>query len=309
MAIEDTDEIPLPGEFDDEEESPFRRRQKVVPVRRGRLGRARRWLRWGLYGVFVLPLFAYGGYRLALFALTSPRFMLTSAEDVVVTGNRFVSREEALNALGFPASGKLANGVSIFRLSLAEKRKQVESVPWVKSATLSRAYPHRLAVSLVERTPVAFVNVEGRVKLVDAEGVLLDKPERASFDFPVLTGLDAAGNGAERAPRVALYEEFWGAVSDEASASGWLVSEVDLAELDDLKAILVQGRDTLQVHFGRENFRERFRNFLTLLPEVQKTNTKIGSIDLRYRNQVVVNPQTPESPGAGVAAPAAAQKE
>jgi cell division septal protein FtsQ len=108
---------------------------------------------------------------------------------------------------------------------------------------------------------------------------------------------------------VALYEEFWRAVSDEAAASGWLVSEVDLADFDDLKAILVQGRDTLQVHFGRENFRERFRNFLTLLPEVQKANTKIGSIDLRYRNQIVVNPQTPESPDAGAAARPAPQKE
>jgi len=309
MAIEDPDEIPLPGELDAEEESPFRRRQKVVPVRHGRLGRVRRLLRWTLLAVLVLPPLGYVAYRLVGFGLISPRFMLTSAEDIVLTGNHYVSREEVLNVLGFPTSGKLASGLNVFRLSLDEKKKQVESLPWVRSATLSRAYPHRLAVSVVERTPVAFVNVDGRVKLVDGEGMLLDKPERAAFDFPVLAGLDAAGGAGERRARLALYQEFTRDVSSDAPASGWLVSEVDLADPDDLKAVLVQGRESLQVHFGHENFRERLHNFLTLLPEMQRTNTKIDSVDLRYRNQVVVNPQTTGSPNAGAPAPPAGQKE
>lgn len=307
MGIEDTDEIPLPGELDGEEESPFRRRQRVVPVRRGRFGRVRRFLRWTLVGVLVLPPLGYASYRLAVFGLTSPRFRLTSAEDIVLTGNRYVSREEVLNVLGFPASGKLASGVNVFRLSLDEKKRQVESIPWVRFATLSRAYPHRLAVNLVERAPVAFVNVEGRVKLVDGEGVLLEKPEQASFGFPVLAGLDASGSVTERRARLALYDAFSREVSSEASASGWLVSEVDLTDPDDLKAVLVQGRETLQVHFGHENFQERFHNLLALLPEVQKGDTRIDSVDLRYRNQVVVNPQTTKSGGA--AAPSATQKE
>jgi cell division protein FtsQ len=308
MAVEDPDEIPLPGELGGEEESPFRRRQRVVPVRHGRPGRLRRLLRWTLVGILVLPPLGYVSYRLAVFGLTSPRFLLTSAEDILLTGNHYVSREEVLNVLGFPASGKLASGLNVFRLSLEEKKRQVESIPWVRYATLSRAYPHRLAVNLVERTPVAFVNVEGRVKLVDGEGVLLDKPEQAAFDFPVLAGLDATGGVTERRARLALYEEFAREVSSDASAAGWLVSEVDLADPDDLKAVLVQGRETLQVHFGHENFQGRFHNLLTLLPEVQKGNTRIDSVDLRYRNQVVVNPQTTE-PGGGAAAPSAAQKE
>jgi hypothetical protein len=62
MAIEDPDEIPLPGELDGEEEAPFRRRQRAVPVRRGRFARGRRLLRWTLLAVFVLPLIVYAGY-------------------------------------------------------------------------------------------------------------------------------------------------------------------------------------------------------------------------------------------------------
>ncbi len=288
MDLAERDHVPLPGELDAEEESPYLRRQKAVAVRRSRFSPSARWVLFGLLA--LLPIGA-GCYYLATFALTSPRFMLNSPEDIQVAGNRYVSREEVLSALGFPTSGTLRAGVNIFRVSLEEERKRVESIPWVRSASLARAYPHRLVFHLVERAPIAFVNIGGRVKLVDGDGVLLEKPERAAMDFPVLTGLDAAGTPAERGLRLALYQEFDRQLAGEASRSGWLVSEVDLSDADDLKALLVRDRESIQVHFGHEAFLERFRNFLALVPEVRKTNAQIDSVDLRYRNQIVVNPQ------------------
>jgi cell division septal protein FtsQ len=296
MAADDIDNIPLTEDVEAEPESPYRRRAKAVPVRRGRLARMKHLLKWSLWLVLVLPPMGYGGYRLAAFGASSPHFALTSADDVLLTGNRYVSREEAMNALGLPAAGKLQSGMNIFKVSMEEKRKQLESIPWVLRATLTRAYPNRLAVHIEERTPVAFVNVGGRVKLVDGEGVLLEKPERAAFNFPVLTGLDAANGRPERAARLGLYAAFLQEAGQEAVGSGWMISEVDLADDDDLKAMLARGHETLQLHFGRENFAERFRNFLTLLPELRRVGRRIDSIDLRYGNQIVVNPQEETSP-------------
>ncbi len=306
MARNELDDIPLDDEAVIEQESPFRRRTRAVPVRRGRLARLKRVLRWTLWAILILPPMGYGGYRLVMFARTSPHFTLKSADDVILTGNQYVTREEAMNALGLPSAGELAEGVNILRISMEEKRKQLESIPWVLNATLTRAYPNRLAVHLVERIPVAFVNVSGRLKLVDREGVLLEKPERASFEFPVLTGLEEVSGRPDRAARLSLYEAFMAEVKDEAATAGWVISEVDLADGDDLKAVLVQNRDTYQLHFGRESYGERFQNFLTLLPELRKTTAKIDSIDLRYGNQIVVSPQaeTPptqeEIPSAGL---------
>ncbi len=294
MSITDVGDILPPSELDSEEESPYLRRQKPVPVRRSRFSRAVGVLLQGvLVGIVGLLPVSYAGYHVATFALASPRFRVNSAEDIMVSGNHFVSREEILNALGIAAAGTTVIGSNIFRLPLEEKEKQVEAIPWVRSAILIRVYPNRLAVSVVERTPVAFVNISGQVKLVDGEGVLLEWPEKAVFDFPVLRGLDPAGGGTEGGGwggRLALYQEFARQLEPEAAQSGWLISEVDLADADDLKALLVQGRETIQVHFGQKDFLERFRNFLALLPEVRKTNAKIDSVDLRYHNQILVNP-------------------
>jgi cell division protein FtsQ len=292
MAIEEIDDIELEAEDEEDKEPAFRRRPRAVPVRRGRASRWKRIARWGFLALLILIPAGYGGYRLAVFGSSSPDFSLTSADDVILTGNQFVARDEAINALGLPAAGKLSPGLNIFKMSMEEKRRQLESIPWVERATLTRAYPNRLAVHLEERIPVAFVHLGGQIKLIDRNGVLLEKPERASFNFPVVTGLEAVGGPAERASRLSVFLDFIRDASAEAVASGWMVSEVDLADPDDLKAMLVARQETLQVHFGHGSFAERFRNFLTLLPELKKTGQPVDSIDLRYGRQIVVNPKS-----------------
>ena len=290
MSTELTEEerTPSPGELDPEEDFPYLRRQKAVAVRRRRPS-------WGWHSVVfftavVLPV-GLAGFLLTTFLLWSPRFELQSADDLQVTGNQYVSREEIANALAVPLQAGRGSGLKVFRLSVETARKRVEAIAWVHSAVLTRILPNRLLVRITERTPVAFANLGGRVSLVDSEGVLLDKPESASFDLPVITGLDSIPSPQERQTRIALYQDFMNQLSEEIPHSGWMVSEADLADGEDLKALLVQGRDTLQVHFGHESFRERFQTFLALLPELRKSKAPLDSVDLRYRNQVVVNPQ------------------
>jgi cell division protein FtsQ len=285
------DEPEIQDDLDGEEESPYRRRAKAVSVRKGRWGGARRLLRWGGLALLVLIPAGYGAYRLAHYALTSDRFTLSSPDDVIVRGNHFVSRGEVLNVLGITRGGQVHARFNTFRMPLDEKRRQVESIPWVKTAALARGFPHQLVIEIVERTPIAFVNVEGSVKLMDEDGVILERPEQGEFNFPVLTGLDRGGGLEERRARLAVYAQFARELGEAAPASGWVVSEVDLGDPDNLKAILVRRRESILVHFGHGDFRERFENFLSLLPEVRKAHARIDSMDLRYRNQVVVNPQ------------------
>ncbi len=292
MGLADNDDIPLPGDLDPEDESPYLRRQKAVGVRRARLSR-RVWLilKAGFFSLIILAPLGIGGYALLSFALASPRFLLSSWDDISIVGNQYVSREEVLSALGIPGPGNPGGSANIFRMSIEAKRRQVESIPWIRSATLTRAYPHRLAVQVVERAPVAFVNVGGHVKLVDEEGVWLDRPEKGVFDFPVIRGLEPRGSVVEPRSRLSLYMEFTRQLTGELSASGWTLSEVDLADPDDLRAVLAQGSDTIQAHFGDRDFLQRFHNFLDLWPEVRTSNPKIDSVDLRYHRQVIVSPK------------------
>jgi cell division protein FtsQ len=285
-----TDDDGIPGEMESSSETPYMRRTRAVAVRRSRIPQGvRRVIWWAGIIIFVLFPVGIGGYLMGSFLLNSPRFELTSPADVMVVGNHYVSRDEVLAALGV-ASATSVKGSNIFRSSLDQREKQVESIPWVKSATVVRSYPHSLAVYITERVPVAYVDAGGQIKMVDREGALLDSSEKGHFDFPIVKGLDFQGQHGDRAVRLNLYQEFIHETSGRMTSSGWIISEVDLSDASNLKALLVQGGQTLLVYFGHDGFLGRFENLMTVLPQLRKTNAKIDSVDLRFRNQVVVNP-------------------
>ena len=296
MEMAEPNALPLPDLLDPMEESPFLRRQKSVPVRRSRISRR---IRIAIFIVAVLLPVGFAGYALATFALTSPLFVVTSPDDIVVTGNHFVSREEVLDALALSLTGSVKTGTNVFRMSLDMERRGVETLPWVRSATITRALPHGLLVHVTERSPLAYANVGGRISLVDGDGMLLDKPESGAFDFPVIYGLDTVTSLDARRARLALFRDFMQQLGTEAPNAGWMISEVYLNDAEDLKALLINGQQTIQVHFGQRDFLLRFHNFLELLPKIQKSNDKLDAVDLRYRNEVVVVPQNPTPPADG----------
>ncbi|MCX6637794.1 MAG: FtsQ-type POTRA domain-containing protein [Acidobacteria bacterium] len=86
-------------------------------------------------------------------------------------------------------------GRSIYLLPLAERRRQLLAVEWVKDASIRRTWPNRLDVYLSERQPVAFLEVPSdqpgaaRLALIDEEGVILEPPVRARYHLPVLAGI------------------------------------------------------------------------------------------------------------------------
>lgn len=297
---------PLAQDLENEPEFPYLRRKQAFGIRRRSF---RRRLLWIFLTALALPIAGMAAYTFSRFALTSPLFTLTSVDIVLAEGNQFVSRDELVAALGYGRGAGRVRGVSIFRVALDDMRKRVEAIPWVQTAYVTRSFPHSLRVQVQERSPIAFVKIGGQVKLIDAAGVLLDKPARGTFDFPVVTGLDAVTTARDRASRLALSAEFEKQTSEEAARSGlpasagWMISEVDLSDPDDLKAVLVQGQETVQAHFGHSEFSERYRNFLALWPEVRRTVGRVDSIDLRYQRQIVVNPETPPRAVEGEGAP------
>ena len=71
---------------------------------------------------------------------------------------------------------------------------------WVKDARVSRRLPDTLVVDIVERTPAALWQDSGRLALIDADGVVLDRvPVNKMPDLPLLIGPGANGHARELA--------------------------------------------------------------------------------------------------------------
>lgn len=74
-------------------------------------------------------------------------------------------------------------------VSVSDIRQRLMNFGWVKDARVSRRLPDTLVIDIVERTPAALWQSEGRLALIDNEGVVLDRvPVDKMPDLPLLIG-------------------------------------------------------------------------------------------------------------------------
>jgi cell division protein FtsQ len=254
----------------------------------------------GVVSVLVLGTIAVAAAGVHRFLMHDPRFVVGSSDDIQIEGARHLTRDQILSVFGADLER------NIFRVSLPERKADLERLPWVDHATVMRLLPDTLRVKITERTPVAFVRQGTQIGLVDGSGVLLDMPQDAAGDphysFPVLTGLSANVPQETRAARIAVYEQFLHDLSGGGSQVTDSLSEVDVSDPEDVKALVASGSSDILVHFGSEDFLKRYQEFNQHLPEWRQQYPKLASADMRYEGQIVLEMQN----GAGVTPGAAA---
>src|SRR5437899_12640518 len=124
--------------------------------------------------------------------------LLLKPDQIEVNGNRIVSREAVFQQFVHDRNR------SVLRVPLDTRRSQLEQIPWVESASVQRILPNRIRIELTERTPVAFVRNANELALIDAHGVILDRPRDADFQFPIVSGVSEDVQRDQREKRMQL---------------------------------------------------------------------------------------------------------
>lgn len=274
--------------YEDEDDRPAARRRAGVRVRFRGLP-ATKWGRiFAACGLVTVLGLGFATYLMAKsYLLHDERFVISSSSAIEIDGNVHVTRAQLLGIFGEDVER------NIFTISLADRRTELERLPWVANATVMRLLPNRMRVSIVERTPVAFVRQGSRIGLVDASGVLLDMPVDAKkttehYSFPVVTGIASNEPVSTRAARMRIYQRFTSELDGSGEKISEELSEVDLSNPEDVKAMIPDHSSEILVHFGDEDFLNRYRKFKEHLPEWRTTYPKLSSVDMRYERQVVL---------------------
>ena len=237
---------------------------------------------------------AVAGVRYYL--LHDPRFQVVSSDDIQIDGAQHLTRGQVLSVFGADLER------NIFRVSLAEREADLERLPWVAHATVMRLLPDHIRVQITERTPVAFVRQGTQIGLADAGGVLLDMtPEAAGdphYSFPVLTGLSHDLPLDTRAARMQVYEQFMAELRQPGEHLTDSLSEVDVSDPEDVKALIASGSSDILVHFGSVDYLKRYREFEQHVGEWKQQYPKLASADMRYAGQIVLEMQDGASSSA-----------
>jgi cell division protein FtsQ len=190
----------------------------------------RRWrqrlrrLRPLLYAALVLLLVG-GGAWLVFFS------SVVTVRDVSVHGN------QTMSSVRVEAVAKAPMGQQLARVDLAAIQARVESLPAVKSASVSRSWPHTIAISVTERTPVAVVDRGARLQAVDDDGVLFGSYAHPPDDLPLIaTAPDVKSEALAEAARVVT--------SLRADIAGD-VDQVEVESVDRIRLHLSGGRTVM----------------------------------------------------------------
>ncbi len=111
------------------------------------------------------------------YATRSWRFRIDSSDDIAISGTKNVSRSQVLEVMASDIDR------NIFFVPLDARKKQLEQIPWVQSASVMRLFPNRLKVVINERTPVAFVEINSHIQLIDANGVIMEPPANSQTEL------------------------------------------------------------------------------------------------------------------------------
>jgi cell division protein FtsQ len=305
IALDDDDSELLINREDldldlDGEEAQFLRTNKRVPVRRNAIPKkAAGQLK--IAGVIAAVIVGCGGLSAWAYGygMTSWRFRIQSSDAVEIQGVKNASRAHVMEVAGADI------GRNVFFVPLDERKKQLEQIPWVQEATVMRLLPNRIAVTIHERTPVAFAQIGSRISLIDANGVVMGLPadRKTKYSFPVIRGITDTEPLSSRAAAMKIYNRLvseLGANDGESSPSSSgpnggtnyvkQLSEVDLSDPENVKVTANDPGGTMVVHLGKEDFLPRYKLYVSHIAEWRQQFQNVQSVDLRYEGQVIVNP-------------------
>ena len=305
-AREEIDDARL-VDLDVDEQSPFLRGQRRVSARRSSLPKktANRLL-WAMVAATVVCVAGLAAAALYHYGEHSWRFRVESSDNIEVTGMHNVTKAQIMEVMGADI------GRNIFFVPLTQQKAQLEQIPWVESASVMRFVPNRLKVEIQERTPVAFARVGPRMALIDAAGTLMELSPKHKYSFPVILGMNPGEPLSTRAPRMKAYREMVRELDSGGARYSQDLSEADLSDLEDVKVRVNDPAGDVLVHLGSSDYLRRYEVYVSHAQGWRQQFQRLESVDLRYDNQIIVNPDieqtakpTPLNPTMAKAAAAA----
>jgi len=242
---------------------------------------------WPMIVALVLAMgSALAAYQVVNFLGQGDLFGLRALE---VGGLRLLDGDDVLAASG------LEVGTNIFAVDLEEVEQRLENVCWIERAMVMRKPPDRLAVEIVERQRLAWVEL-GATYGIARDGVLLPKDQApgesfADLNLPVISGLAAVSDtlqfGATVSDSTLVGLLGWW---DEATAADaeFCLNVSRLEPLPGACLRLQMVGDGLEIRLPLDSVERNLRTLRRLMPRVYRDYPDPAYIDLRYTGQVVV---------------------
>jgi len=129
----------------------------------------------------------------------SAGFRITS---VAINGRKQLSQDEVL------AIGGVSGRSSLLFLDAATVRDKLKANPWIGEATVLKLYPGQLKIDIVERSPFALWQQDGRLSVIADDGAVLEPyVSRRFLSLPLMVGKGAETRARDFLALLARYPQ------------------------------------------------------------------------------------------------------
>jgi cell division protein FtsQ len=188
------------------------------------------WVKWAKRGAKLAVLLAAAGIlamgwrsgRLATMADdVSTRFVSLSVASGFRIENVEVVGREQTDPKALLAAAGLKRGDPILAFSPEAARRRIEALSWVASAAVERRLPDTVAITILERKPIALWQHNDKFALIDAKGDNLGPVANESAStLPLIVGGDAPSHASALLSMLATHPD----LAKRVQASNWIGS-------------------------------------------------------------------------------------
>jgi len=197
-------------------------------------------------------------------------------------------------------------GENLLALDTARLQRDLRMVSLIQSVSVERVLPHTLRVRVVERDPIARVNVlrpggGGRIATstfqLDSEGYvvvpleprqLVPRASKTSDDLPLITGINPNEVQAGRRidlPQVQAALDFISAFERSPMVG---MAEVQIIDVSQPEVLVVSTSQGSRITFGRRDLDRQLRRWRAVFDLGQQGNRAIATMDLAITSSVPV---------------------
>jgi cell division protein FtsQ len=218
-----------------------------------------------------------------------------SIRETVVRGCKELTEKDII------ALAAVRSAPNILSLNLDAVARRIRVNPWIRNVSIGREFPNRLVIVVQEREPVALLERENTLYLLDGDGTPFKKVESGEGnDLPVLTGFVREGRIDEPLLKSSLALLNTLAASKDVPPIG-AASEIHGDETFGLSLFTDMG---LCLQLGFEGYETKLKRLVPVMEDLDKKNLKSAFLLIDLNDPAKINVQrrnllVPTAPAVG----------
>ena len=177
------------------------------------------------------------------------------------------------------------NEDNLFSIDIADIRKKIEKISYVKSASVYRVLPDTIKIDIIQRVPIAYLFKFGAKWVVDEDSIVMNRKYcmELKYPLPVIKGLKlqtiSVGqkiSGLTQALKLIKLTAY--------EFQNFKISSISLEDPRKITFVMIKNKRAYKVLILRDNIKETLQVLRYALTKKQGRHKPV--IDLTYKNKI-----------------------